>query len=83
MEYYIAQGTVQELEDKFDGKEVVEVEVTSKDDFVRHLMKAKISKSLDALPGAEPLWVRGDGTGLPTNEDPWGIEIIEEMEEED
>mgnify|MGYP000356628955 CR=1 FL=1 len=82
MEYYIAQGTVEEMEDKFNGKEVIEVEVTSKDDFVRHLVKAKISRSLDGLPDAEPLWVRGDGTGLSINDAPWGIEIVEEIEEE-
>ncbi len=82
MEYYIAQGMVDEMEDKFDGKEEVEVEVTSKDDFIRHLVKARIAKSFDALPDAEPLWVRGDGTGLSMNEEPWGIELIEEIEEE-
>lgn len=82
MEYYIAQGTVEEIEDKFDGKEEVEVEVTSKDDFIRHPVKARIAKSLSALPNAERLWVRGDGSGLPLNDEPWGIEIIEEIEEE-
>ncbi len=82
MEYFIAQGTVMEMEDKFNGEDVVEVEVTSKEDFVRHKVRAKIAKSLDALPEAEPLWVRGDGSGLPVNEKPWGIKILEEIEEE-
>lgn len=82
MEYYIAQGMVEEKGDKFDGKDELEVEVTSKNDFIRHLVRARIAKSFEALPDAEPLWVRGDGSGLPLNDEPWGIEIIEEIEEE-
>jgi hypothetical protein len=82
MEYFIVEETAREMDNKFNGQEVVEVEVTSAGDFIRHLVRAKIAKSLNALPGADKLWVRGDGSGLPVNKEPWGIQILEEMKEE-
>lgn len=81
MEYFIVEEMAREMDNKFNGQEEVEVEVTSADDFVRHLVKAKIAKSLDILPNADKLWVRGDGTGFAMNEEPWGILVLEEKEE--
>lgn len=81
-EYFIAEGTVIEKGGSFNGQDVVEIEVVSSGDFIRHLVKAKVAKSIDLLPGADKLWVRGDNTGFPLNKEAWGIQILERREYE-
>ena len=69
-------------EDIEQGKELI-LEVKDYDDFVRMVVKAKVAKSLDALPGAKPLWVRDYAEDIVKHTEPWGIQIIEELDEDE
>jgi len=60
------------------GKEII-CEIFRLDDASIHLVKAKIAKKPEELPGGEELIIRNDeGAWIAKN--PWVIKIIEELD---
>ncbi|MDO8722597.1 MAG: hypothetical protein Q7J31_10300 [Syntrophales bacterium] len=78
-EYEIHKSYVNLFAKQIDAKEQVTCEVVSQDDFLRHLVRANISRSIEALPKGQKLWLRDDGSGL-LDKDPYSIEILEELD---
>lgn len=64
------------------GKELV-LEIKNFEDFQRLVVRAIVSKSFDAIPEAEKLWVRDYKEDTIKHTEPWAIKIIEELDEDE
>jgi len=78
-EYEIHKSYIDLFAKQIDAKEKITCEVVSRGDFLRHLVRANISRSIEALPKGQKLWLRDDGSGLLDTE-PYSIEILEELD---
>lgn len=60
----------------------IEIDVVDQETFQRHRVKAIISSSSENLPEGDRVWLQDEDAIKPRFEQPWGIKIIGEKEEE-
>jgi hypothetical protein len=79
--YEVFQPLIDKNIGAINAGETVMLEIKDCQTFTRLLVKAKVSKSKEQLNNAHDLWIVGS-TEVPYA-DPWAIEIIEELDDDD
>jgi hypothetical protein len=70
------QGEIEE------GREVI-IDVTDCSTWELKVVRAKVAKSLEDLPQAQQLWIRGRDRESKVLPDPWAIQVLEELDEDE
>jgi hypothetical protein len=79
--YEVFQPMLDANRDAINSGEPVMLEIKEYATISRKLVKAKVAKSKDQLENPEELWVMGPTEVLYP--DPWAIEIIEELNDDE
>jgi len=65
-----------------EGREVI-IDVTDCSNWELKVVRAKVAPSSKDLPQAKPLWIRGRDRESRILPEPWAIQIIEELDEDE
>ena len=75
--YEVYQMYLDDYAEEIERGEEIVLEVRDLNEFMRKVVKAKVSKDPSKLPGAEKLWIRNlDDEIVP---EAWAIKIVEEL----
>jgi hypothetical protein len=80
--YEIADGYVRMFSREIANQEPIICEITSQDDWAKHLVKAKVVKSGSPSAQAHKLWARRGASGELIDEG-LTVEILEELDPEE
>lgn len=81
--YEISINTLEAKQKQIDeGSEII-IDVTDCSTWELKVVKARVTKSLESLPQAQRLWIRGRDRESKVLPEPWAIQVLEELDEDE
>ena len=81
--YEISINTLEAKQKQIDeGSEII-IDVTDCSTWELKVVKARVAKSLESLPQAQQLWIRGRDRESRVLPEPWAIHVLEELDEDE
>ena len=79
--YEIYEAYVEGHDAEIEQVQEFVMQVTDLTDYRQMVVRARVGRSLGDLPGSRPLWLRTYQEEMA--EEPWGIQILEELDEDE
>ena len=81
--YEISINTLEAKQKQIDeGSEII-IDVTDCSTWELKVVKARVAKSLESLPQAQQLWIRGRDRESRVLPESWAIQVLEELDEDE